>query len=257
MDPVTLTTVIPTYNEGDELLGFLESWASTGLSHTCVVAKAIVIDDGSRPDDAAVQQRAVGIAMDLLRAGGSAHCVEYRRTDRNAGKGAAIRLGWRDADAQSAWLSFIDADGAVPAREYWRLAGQLPTAKADVVCGSRMQVEGRSVTRSQFRRLQGRVFATLVDQLLHLGMYDTQCGIKFFRGDRLRPLLPSLQEDRWLLDVELLTLLKDAGASCTEIPIDCHERGGSSLIVGLDPLKMIVRLVQLRRRLRGGQSQSS
>ena len=154
MPLVTLTTVIPAYNEGDELLTFLESWATIGLSHTCIVARAIVVDDGSKADEAAAHQRAVSIAMDLLRAGGSRHCIEYRHADRNAGKGAAIRLGWRDADPQSAWLSFIDADGAVPAREYWRLADGLPAASADVVCGSRMPVEGRSVKRSPFRRLQ-------------------------------------------------------------------------------------------------------
>jgi len=34
------------------------------------------------------------------------------------------------------------------------------------------------------------------------------------------------------------------------VPIDCHERGGSSLVFGIDPIRMIVRLARLHRRLR-------
>jgi hypothetical protein len=74
--------------------------------------------------------------------------------------------------------------------------------------------------------------------------------MKFFRASAVRPLLPKLQEDRWLLDIELLTLLTRAGATAVEVPIDCHERGGSSLVFGLDPIRMVVRLARLHRRLR-------
>jgi hypothetical protein len=66
----------------------------------------------------------------------------------------------------------------------------------------------------------------------------------------VRAVLPKLQEDRWLLDIELLTLLTRAGASALEVPIDCHERGGSSLVFGIDPIRMLVRLGRLHRRLR-------
>jgi hypothetical protein len=100
-----------------------------------------------------------------------------------------------------------------------------------------------------FRHLQGRTFATVVDEMFHLGLYDTQCGMKFFRASRLRPLLSDLRENQWLLDIEVLSRLKADSAHCVEVPIDCHERGGSSL-AGLDPFKMLIGLVRLRRRLR-------
>ncbi|MGE5360399.1 MAG: glycosyltransferase [Bacteroidales bacterium] len=245
-----ISTVMPAYNEGSRLAAFLEEWAGEALRRTSPIATARVVDDGSRGDEAARQRRAVEDAAVVLRRAGAPHTVVYHRSDRNRGKGASIRWGWSLANADADWLGFIDSDGAVPAREYWRLADQLPISDADVVCGSRVNMAGRHVERSLFRHLQGRAFATLVEELFHLGFYDTQCGMKFFRGPLLRPLLPYLEEERWLLDVEVLSLLERGGARCVEAPIDCQERGGSALVFGLDPIRMAVRLVRLRSRLR-------
>ena len=249
MTEVHLTTVMPAYNEGDRLTGFLKDWATDACRFRNPIATAIVVDDGSGPEEEARQRAALNAAPTILRAANAPHRLVYLRATRNQGKGASIRWGWSQADASTQWVSFIDSDGAVPAREYWRLATSLPASEVDAVCGSRVLMAGRSVKRSLFRHLQGRTFATAVESLFHLGFYDTQCGMKFFRASLIRPLLPSLREDRWLLDIELLALLKRAGARFVEVPIDCHERGGSSLIPGIDPIKMFIRLVQLHRRL--------
>jgi dolichyl-phosphate beta-glucosyltransferase len=249
---VSIVTVIPTYNEGDRLAAFLGDWAAAGLAHRALTATAIVVDDGSALEMAQVHEAAVTRVARELSASGSPHRIEYIRADRNRGKGAAIRMGWSRAAADATWLTFIDADGAIPAREYWRVAAMLPAIEieADVVCACRIKMAGRTIDRTLFRHLQGRIFATLAEELFHLGFYDTQTGMKAFRGSMLRPLLSSLREDRWLLDVELLVLMGRAGARCVEIPIDCYMRGGSSLVFGLDPLRMAMQLVRLRSRLR-------
>ncbi len=251
-----LTTVIPAFNEGDRLFTFLQDWASTGAPHTSLQVTALVVDDGSRQQEGDRQRQAVEAAADLLRGAGAPHDIRYLRADRNRGKGASIRWGWSQADPGADWLSFIDADGALPAREYWRLAAGLPGTLADVVCGSRVRMAGHTVERSMFRHLQGRVFATAVEELFHLGFYDTQCGMKFFRASVLRPVLPLLQEDRWLLDVEVLARLRDAGARFVEVPVDCYQHGGSSLAI-LDPMKMLMRLVRLRRQMRGPRGRTA
>jgi glycosyltransferase involved in cell wall biosynthesis len=210
-----------------------------------------VVDDHSAPDHGDRQRRAVEAAQGSLRAAGSPHRIEYLRLPSNLGKGASIRTGWARADAGEDWLGFIDADGAIPAREFWRVAAMLPSATEDAVCGSRVKMPGRSVERSLFRHVQGRAFAVLVEGLFHFGFHDTQCGFKFFRAELVRPLLPRLQEDRWLLDVEVLDRLRASGARLVEVPVDCHQQPSSSLVVGVDPLRIAVRLVALRRRLRG------
>jgi dolichyl-phosphate beta-glucosyltransferase len=249
MSSTTLVTVMPAYNEGERLHTFLQDWATTACAFPHPHVTAVVVDDGSHEPKATAHQRAVEAAQRALTAGGAPHHVEYVRMPRNQGKGAAICFGWDSFGSSADWLGFIDSDGALPAREFWRLAAMLPSVSADAVCGSRIKMAGRTVERSMFRHLQGRTFATAVDELFHLGLYDTQCGLKFFRTSAVAPILPTLQETRWLLDVELLARLQRRGANVLEMPVDCHQHGASSLVVGVDSVKMFVRLIGLRRRL--------
>ena len=249
---MSISTVIPAYNEGDRLAAFLKDWATVGLSHPHLTVTAIVVDDGSKPEMAAAHRAVVEVVARELSERRAPHRVRFVQADQNRGKGAAIRLGWSQAAADASWLTFIDADGAIPAREYWRMASLLPTADADVVCACRIRMAGRTIDRTLFRHFQGRLFATFAEELFHLGFYDTQTGMKAFRASMLRPLLPRLQEDRWLLDVELLVLMHQAGARAIEVPIDCYMRGPSALTFGLDPLRMGIQLVRLRSRLRAG-----
>jgi hypothetical protein len=141
----------------------------------------------------------------------------------------------------------------VSAREAWRLVRMLPAlSDVDVLAGTRILMAGRSIRRSLHRHLQGRVFATLVERAFGLGFYDTQCGLKLVRASRLRPLLPRLTEDRWLLDLEVLVLLARAGARMREVPIDWADPGGSKVTPGLDALRMAMGLWRMRRRLDRG-----
>jgi hypothetical protein len=88
---------------------------------------------------------------------------------------------------------------------------------------------GRHIERRILRHLQGRVFATLTEAWLRLGVYDTQCGLKLIRADRVRPLLPLLEESGWMLDVEVLAQLKQRGARILEVPIDWSDAGESKV----------------------------
>jgi dolichyl-phosphate beta-glucosyltransferase len=249
---VRATAVVPAFNEGERLASFLSAWASEAdRSTSAPVATLVVVDDGSAVEHRARHQAGVEAAAAVLRSLGLPHRVEILCLPANRGKGAAIRAGWAAAGPDEDWLGFIDADGAIPAREFWRVARLLPSAPADALCGSRVSMAGRSVRRSLFRHLQGRVFAAWVEQVFGFGFYDTQCGFKFFRAGRLRPLLADLREDRWLLDVETIDLLRSSGAAFEEVPVDCHQLPSSSLVFGLDPLRIAFRLLALRRRLRG------
>jgi glycosyltransferase involved in cell wall biosynthesis len=251
MSAPLLVAVIPAYNEGERLPAFLRDWTGEALRRPGRPIVAIVVDDGSDAAHAARHREAVEHGKRVLAAAGSPHSLRFLAADRNTGKGAAIRLGWRAADSRAAWIGFVDADGAVPASEFWRLGDTLShdDGSFDVLCGSRVKMAGRSVERSLFRHLQGRTFATIVEEMFHLGFYDTQCGLKFFRGAMVAGVLDELSEDRWLLDIEVLARLKAHGARCIEAPIDCHERGGSALVFGIDPLRMMAGLWRLKRRL--------
>jgi dolichyl-phosphate beta-glucosyltransferase len=244
------TLVIPAYREGLRLPPLLTALAAEALGAPSPPLEVVVVDDGSGPAERDREEEAVRVAQAALERAGAPHRFRFVAGPVNRGKGAAIRLGWASADPASEWLGFLDADGAVSAREAWRLVRLLPELhEVDVLAGTRILMAGRSIRRSLVRHLQGRVFATLVERAFRLGFYDTQCGLKLVRASRLRPVLPRLAEDRWLLDVEVLVLLARGGARMREEPIDWADPGGSKVIPGLDALRMAAGLRRMRRRL--------
>ncbi|MCY1021201.1 glycosyltransferase [Pyxidicoccus sp. MSG2] len=252
MDEPVISVVIPAYNEGQRLPRFVGELTRVFLERPAPPVEFVVVDDGSRPEHATLQRACVEEARARLAAKGAHHRFTYVAAPRNQGKGSAIRLGWRGASPGATWLGFVDADGAISAEELHRLVEMTVSAAGrdtDVIAGSRILMAGRRVVRNLHRHLQGRVFATLTDANFGLHFYDTQCGVKLIRASLLRPLLDVLREERWLLDIELLALLKRQGARALEVPIDWEDFGGSKVIPGLDGLRMFWGLLQLRRRL--------
>jgi glycosyltransferase involved in cell wall biosynthesis len=248
--PPTISVVIPAYNEGARLPPFVESLTRVALQQTHPAVEFIISDDGSKPDHIERERACVEAAQARLAEARSPHRFVFLPAERNGGKGSAIRNGWRQSEPGAEWLAFLDADGAVNAEEFMRLALLAATSREmDVLVGSRILMAGRRVVRNSFRHYQGRVFATLTDSLFHLGFYDTQCGVKFFRASLLRPLLDGLQENRWLIDVELLVRMKQQGARALEVPIDWEDLGDSKVIPGLDAARMFWGLLKMERRI--------
>jgi dolichyl-phosphate beta-glucosyltransferase len=245
-----VSLAIPAYRESSRLPALLAALVDEALTAPAPAAELIVVDDGSGPAEAEREREAAVECEARLARAASTHRVRFVPLPDNRGKGAAIRAGWASADPGAAWLGFLDADGAVSAREAWRLVRLLESAHdVDVLAATRVWMAGRSIARSVFRHVQGRVFATAAEGLFHLGFYDTQCGLKLFRADLLRPLLPSLREERWMLDVEVLALLKRRGVRFREEPIDWTDPGGSKMVPGLDALRMALGLWRIHRRL--------
>lgn len=244
---------VPAFNEGTRLPLLVEKLVEVGVGIQAPPVEFIISDDGSRDEDAKRYEELAREAQARFTAAGVPHRIRCLHAPRNGGKGSAIRRAWLDAAGGTEWLAFLDADGAISGAEFWRLAALLSTQTPfDVLAASRVKMAGRDVDRKLFRHLQGRVFATLTEQLFGLGFYDTQCGLKFLRASLLRPELERLVENRWLIDVELLVLMKRRGARLREEPIHWHEPGGSKVRFGVDPLLMFEGLVRMKLRMGSG-----
>lgn len=244
--PASLLMAIPIRDEGERFERFLGDLADCPEAP---VTRFVVVDDASAPEMSAIQARAIEAFRNRMREAGRPHRIELLVAPVNGGKGLAIRRGWALGGA-AAWLGFVDGDGAVPAREVWRLARSLsPDAPFDALLSSRGPTQGCTVTRRPLRALQGAVFARVVNALLHLDVSDPQCGLKFFRADRLLPLIPVLREPRWSLDPELLLLLRRAGCGFREEPIDWAEHAASKVVFGVDAIRMLWQVIRLRRRI--------
>jgi glycosyltransferase involved in cell wall biosynthesis len=243
-----ISVTIPAFNEGNRLPAFLGDLVLESLELTGTVVELIVVDDGSNPEHVARHRSSVAAAAEHLAHAGSQHTVRLIECEKNQGKASAVRRGWDEADPNAAWLGFLDADGATSAREFFRLVRMLGD-DFDMLAGSRILMAGRRVHRSTYRHVQGRVFATLAEQVFHLKVYDTQCGVKLFRASMLRPLLGLVGERGWLLDLELMALVSRCGGRLREEPIDWWDPGGSKMKFGVDAMKMLIGLLRIRQRI--------
>ena len=246
-----VSVVIPAYNEGAWLPGLVSTLVDRLADLHDVRVEMVVVDDGSDAADSAASHAATEAGAARLRALGMDHTFQFVRAARNRGKGSAIRLGWQHVAPDAEWMGWLDADGAITAAEFLRLVALLRDGPAaDLVAGSRIKMAGRHIERRAFRHLQGRVFANIADLWLSLDFYDTQCGVKLLRAECLRPLLPVLVEEGWMLDIEILALMKVRGARFLEVPIDWTDAGTSKVRFGIDQLRMLWALGRIRRRVR-------
>jgi glycosyltransferase involved in cell wall biosynthesis len=246
---IELVVSIPALNEADRLPPFLDALVEGARTVHSPGTELIVVDDGSSADQTRRMRSAVESAARKLAAVNQKHRLSYLVLPRNGGKGQAIRAGWAPAAVPARWLGFVDADGAVSGNEFWRLARMLTETDHDVLAGSRVPIAGRFVHRNRLRSLLAATFRRMVGWLFGMRFYDTQCGVKFFRADILRPLLPELHERSWLLDIELLATLNMRGARLFEEPIQWSDPGGSKLRPLRDSIRMFLGLLRLRRRM--------
>ncbi len=231
---VDLTIVIPAYNEERRLPATLERlmvWASERPEKIEIV----VVDDGSTDATAAVAAR-YGPPVKVLR------------LDRNSGKGAAVKAGV--LASAGTYVLVTDADLSTPIEEYDRLLEAVDGGSA-VAIGSRA-VHGSRVEAPQpwRRRLMGQAFNRLVQALVLPGLHDTQCGFKLFSGVDGREIFGLLTTRGFAFDVEALVVARSLGHSIAEVPVEWWDSPDSRVQPLRDPARMLVDLLQIRRRAR-------
>src|SRR5688572_5989899 len=240
--PLSLSIVVPAYNEGARLGKSLRA-ICTYLNEKHPGAELIVVDDGST-DDTATAARA-----ELADSGSvKASVISYQS---NLGKGRAVRLGLLASRGDIAL--FTDADLSTPITEIPKLIEPISSGESDLTFGSRALDRSLIGVHQPWRREQGgRVFNLLVRLATGLPFWDTQCGFKAFRMSVCRPLIEGATIDRFGFDVELLYLAYRAGLRLKEIPVRWDHAEGSKVNVASDSLKMLSEVGRIRQQARRG-----
>jgi glycosyltransferase involved in cell wall biosynthesis len=210
--------VVPCYNEARRL----NTRAFTRFRSSGHWVEFLFVNDGSADETLQILRRAQAESPDTIR---------VRDQQPNQGKAEAVRTGLLEALATDAdYVGYWDADLATPLEALPRFLGVLDDRPSvNMVLGSRVKLLGRTIERHAWRHYLGRVFATLVSEMLRLAVYDTQCGAKMFRStDELRRVLSRPFTTSWLFDVEILARLiaeSSAGTAAVarslyELPLD-------------------------------------
>ena len=218
--------VVPCYNEKDriQLSEFSQFLSSNDSIFFCFV------NDGSTDG---TQQK----LTDFVNR--NPDCCHVINLSVNQGKAEAVRQGINTMLKTSKYqfVGYWDADLAAPLTEIRGFIQKFQSNKElNAVCGSRILRLGSSIRRSVFRHYLGRVFATIVSNILKIPVYDTQCGAKIFLAEFAEFIFSEKFLSRWFFDVELFArIIEHIGRQNTvhsflELPLSqWHDQGQSKI----------------------------
>ncbi|WP_440073385.1 polyprenol monophosphomannose synthase [Streptosporangium sp. OZ121] len=233
----TVTVVIPTFNEVDNLPPITEALLALPLDGLCV----LVVDDGS-PDG-------TGKAADELAAAHPGRVGVVHRRVRE-GLGRAYVDGMETALAAGTdFVVQMDADFSHPVDAVPRLLDTALATGAACVIGSRYVPGGTLAAEWGLRRRALSRWANLyVRTILRVGLRDVTAGFKIWRAESLAALdLAAISSGGYSFQVEMHYRAVRAGMTIVEIPIHFSDRrAGSSkmsLRVQLESALMPWRLI--------------
>jgi hypothetical protein len=129
----------------------------------------------------------------------------------------------------------------------------IESGSPDFAIGSKRHPES-VVIYPPLRRFYSWGYQELTRLLFGLNVTDSQAGIKLARREIVTELLPILEEDRFIFDLELLAAAKRRGYThVVELPVEIRERF-SSTISPRAVFDMLVDTVRLTWRLRVARS---
>ncbi|MFD4634154.1 dolichyl-phosphate beta-glucosyltransferase [Streptomyces sp. NPDC058284] len=232
---VDLTVVVPAYNEERRLGPTLDALREHLDGTDAGTWELIVVDDGST-------DRTAEIAEEAAEADPRVHLLS---SDRNRGKGHALRLGVLASYGRRVLVT--DADLAAPIEELDHLEKALTDGHAAAI-GSRAR-PGASIGAHQhrLRELLGRTGNFVIRTVAVPGIRDTQCGFKLFDGDRAREAFASSRLHGWGIDVEILQYFRRAGWPVAEVPVRWSHQEGSK-VRPLDYVRVLAELTALKAR---------
>lgn len=237
VEPITLSVVVPAYNEARRLNATLTSLRAY-LRDQPWDWEVRVVDDGSLDDTARIAESF---------AAGEPRVVVQREPHR--GKGGAVRSGL--LAARGAFRFICDADLSMPLDEIRRFLPPLATG-FDVAIGSREGKLARRIGEPMYRHVMGRLFNLMVQQLALRGIEDSQCGFKMFTAAAVTAIFPRVTVDGWAFDVEVLTIARQQRLRIVEVPIEWHYRDESQLSMVRDGFGMLRELLTIKWRAERG-----
>ena len=216
-----ILALIPAYEEGPRIGAVVEG----ARRHLPVV----VVDDGST-DDTAERAEAAG-AMVL-------------RQQPNAGKGAALRAGFRHAlEAGAPAVVTLDADGQHDPAEIPAFLERFGERRAELIIGQR---DLRSMP--PVRRLSNTLGGLALALALGRSVPDNQSGYRLIGRTLMRALLDS-DESGFEFEVEMIARCLALGLPVDSVPIRTIYAGEPSHIRPWRHFREFVRVTRKTRRI--------
>jgi glycosyltransferase involved in cell wall biosynthesis len=232
-----LSLVLACYNEAEHLEQSFAEIRDT-LTQVPFPFEVIFVDDASRDRTRELLAGIVAAHPDL--------CLRTILHERNHGRGATVSDGFRAA--RGAITGYIDVDLEVHSRYIPSLVRAIDQG-ADVATLRRIYAFQLG---SLDRYFMSRGYSWLVRRMLGVGFADTETGYKFFRRERVLPLLDEIEDEGWFWDTEFMVRAHRRGLRIAEIPGAYVRRDDkTSTVRGIrDSVRYFGKLLAFRRTLR-------
>lgn len=228
MPPETVSIVVPTYNERENLPKLVDGIAR----HLERPWELVVVDDAS-PDGTA----------DVARRLASTYPVRVVQRSGKQGLGSAYREGMRQARPGPAIA--MDADLSHDPQYIPALVRAVDDG-ADLALGSRYVPGGSVVGWGLRRKATSRGANLLARTILGLGVKDATTGFRCY-GPRARALLQTTQSDGYAFQIEAIHLSERHDLTVREVPIRFKDREvGESKLGSQEIFKFLGTLRRLR-----------
>ncbi len=219
-----IPAVIPAYEEGPRI-GAVVSAAARWVP-------VIVIDDGSTDDTAARAQAAGATVLEQWP---------------NAGKGAALRLGFRHAlDRGAQAVVTLDADGQHDPAQIPAFLARFEARRPELIIGQRDLGSMPPV-----RRASNTLGGLLLGAALGRSVPDNQSGFRLVGRTLMGTLLDS-DESGFEFEVEMIARCIALGLPIDAVPIRTIYDGAPSHIKPVHHLREFVRVTRKARRIAHG-----
>jgi glycosyltransferase involved in cell wall biosynthesis len=232
--------IIPCYNEGKRLrISAFEDFLDQHPEYDI-----LFVNDGSSDN-----------TDQILARFAAKHSRVYNLSlAKNSGKATAVQEGILYANGLKPYLylGYLDADLATPIPEIVEMQKILDeNSKIKIVLGSRWKRLGAEIHRKWIRHYLGRIFASAVSLLFNLDVYDSQCGAKLLRNDRIDEIFREPFCSPWFFDIEILIRLSRQNPGeidnwAYEVPLSKWREVGGSRIKMIDFLLVPVQLLRIK-----------
>jgi glycosyltransferase involved in cell wall biosynthesis len=140
--------------------------------------------------------------------------VNYLRIPQK-GRGRALRTAWLDNRADI--VSYMDADLSTDLSHFPQLIAALESG-SHIAVGNRLSKDSQ-VVRGFKREFISRGYNLLINSMFFIGLPDAQCGFKALTRATAEAIVPSIKNNNWFFDTELLVIAAKRGFKIASVPV--------------------------------------
>lgn len=164
----------------------------------------------------------------------------------NVGRGGSVRDGIAAASGEI--CGFIDVDCEIS-------PSYITVFIDEIVRGADMAIATRfyeTKPRAIARVVSSKIYSILVSLLLNAPFKDTEAGFKFFRRNKITPVLAKTRDKGWFFDTEICMLAHFGGLKISHVPVLFIRREDKKSTVRLtsDSIVYFKKLLKFRSRYR-------